>query len=315
MAEDEDVLAFGPVQSRRLGVSVGVNAVPPKTCTYSCVYCQLGKTTNLTVRRHAFFSSEAVAEAVMRCIDGAKSKPDYVTLIGHGEPSLASNFGEIRDLVADQWDGGTALLTNGALLWDASVREAALGFDVVLPTVSSSTESMFKRMHRPHPSLSLEKVMGGITSFSDEYKGALWFETMLVAGINDDLASVEALGELIRNANPDCVHVTAPIRPPTEPWVRCPSRESIELALRILPRAIDSTMPEGDLPGTRTEDIKRHVLDVSSFHPLEEEQALGLIMSTGRCRTDASLILKSIVEERMLERREYAGRVFYAKKG
>jgi len=306
-------LAFGPVPSRRLGLSVGVNTVPMKTCTYSCVYCQLGPTTDLTVDRESYYPSDSVVRAALKCIDRAPSRPDYVTFIGQGEPSLASNMGEIHDDLKAQWNGKTALMTNGSLLWDPEVRESSLAFDVVLPTVSACSEEMFRRIHRPHRSLSFKKVIGGITSFSESYSGRLWIETMLIAGVNDDEASLQAIGELLEPIKLDRVHVATPIRPPSEKWVRCSSRESIEFALRILPRAIDTTSPEGGVFPSPAEDIIRHLLDIASVHPLREDQAIDLIVSSGRCRIDASMMFDSLVESSDLKRREYAGRVFYTK--
>lgn len=306
-------MAFGPVPSRRLGLSVGVNTVPMKTCTYSCVYCQLGPTTDLTVDRESYYQSDSVVRAALECIDRAPTRPDYVTFIGQGEPSLASNVGEIHDDLKAQWNGKTALLTNGSLLWDPEVRESSLAFDIVLPTVSVCSEEMFRRIHRPHRSLSFKKVIDGITSFSESYSSRLWIETMLIAGVNDDEASLQAIGELLKPVKLDCVHVATPIRPPSEKWVRCSPRESIELALRILPRAIDTTSPEGEVPPSLTEDIVRHLLDIASVHPLREDQAIDLIVSSGRCRIDASMMLDSLEESSDLERREYAGRVFYTK--
>jgi len=306
-------LAFGPVPSRRLGLSVGVNTVPMKKCTYSCVYCQLGATTDLTVDRESYYQSDSVVRAALECIDRAPSRPDYVTFIGQGEPSLASNMGEIHDDLKAQWNGKTALLTNGSLLWDPEVRESSLAFDVVLPTVSACSEEMFRRIHRPHWSLSFKKVIGGITSFSESYSGRVWIETMLIAGVNDDEASLQAIGELLEPIKLDRVHVAAPIRPPSEKWARCPSRESIEFALRILPRAIDTTSPEEGAFPSPAEDIIRHLLDIASVHPLREDQAIDLIVSSGRCRIDASMMLDSLVESSDLKRREYAGRVFYTK--
>jgi len=313
MAGEPRSLAFGPVPSRRLGLSVGVNTVPMKACTYSCVYCQLGPTTELTVDRQSYYQSDSVVRAALECIDRAPSRPDYVTFIGQGEPSLASNMGEIHDDLKAQWNGKTALLTNGSLLWDPEVRESSLAFDIVLPTASACSEEMFRRIHRPHRSLSFKKVIDGITSFSESYSGRLWIETMLIAGVNDDEASLQAIGELLKSVKLDCVHVAAPIRPPSEKWVRCPSRESIELALRILPRAIDTTSPEGGVFPSPAEDIIRHLLDIASVHPLREDQAIDLIVSSGRCRIDASMMLDSLVESSDLKRREYAGREFYTK--
>jgi len=129
--------------------------------------------------------------------------------------------------------------------------------------------------------------------------------------VNDDEASLHAIGESLKSVKLDCVHVAAPIRPPSERWVQCPPRRNIDLALRMLPRAIDTTLPEGGIFPSRAEDVIQHLLDIASVHPLREDQAIGLIVSSGRCRVEASMLLDFLVESSRLKRREYAGGKFY----
>ncbi|MEM0343736.1 MAG: radical SAM protein [Thermoplasmata archaeon] len=306
-----EAIAFGPVPSRRLGSSVGVNTVPCKTCTYSCVYCQLGRTALLSVERRTFRETHFVAESVLDRISKASHRPDYVTFLGCGEPTLASNMGDILREIAGSTDCRKALLTNGALLWNPNVRQEAKKFDVVLPTIAAGNEGLFRKIHRPHPSLNLQKVLSGMMKFSREAAGEVWVEVMLVAGINDDGVSLEGIRRAIGPLNANKIHITAPTRPPAELWVRCPNRESIELALVKIPGAIDMNEPE-----TGQFDIsKRQMIDdllaIAMIHPLTEVQILGALTSIGMTAEEARQTVEKLRTDSRIEQIVHGGTVFY----
>jgi wyosine [tRNA(Phe)-imidazoG37] synthetase (radical SAM superfamily) len=306
-----ETLAFGPVPSRRLGTSLGVNVVPLKICSYSCIYCQLGRTLSPTVVPRCYFTPENIAKAVSDILDGAGKRPDYITLIGHGEPTLAENLGRIRSSIEQIWDGRIALLTNGSLLWKKDVCEAALAFDAVMPTISAGDETLFRMIHRPHPSLSFEKVIGGMTEFADSFDGELFVETMLLGGINDSDETLERIRVAIEPLNPDCVHLMAPTRPPAESWIECPSRIRISAAMRIIPNSSDMTEPESSgMPSYSDEEIG-HLIGIASMHPLRDDQAVALLASKGLSESEARNILEVLVASSRLDRKEYAGKMFY----
>lgn len=304
-------LAFGPVPSRRLGTSLGVNVVPLKVCSYSCVYCQLGRTLSPTVTPLCHFSSDSIAKAVSNLLDGASRRPDYVTFLGHGEPTLAANLGHIRSSIEQIWDGRIALLTNGSLLWMKDVGEAASAFDLVMPTISAGDETLFRMIHRPHPSLSFEKVIRGMTEFADSFEGDLYVETMLLGGINDSDETLERIRAAIEPLNPDGVHLMAPTRPPAESWIECPSRIRVSAAMRIIPNSSDMTEPESSgMPSYSDEEIG-HLIGIASMHPLRDDQAVALLASKGLSEPEARSILEALVTSSRLDRKEYAGKVFY----
>ena len=160
-------LAFGPVPSRRLGRSIGVNVVPFKACTFSCIYCQLGPTNVLRMRRKKYFDSFDVSQEVKDVLRKAEDEVDAVTVLGEGEPTLASNLGEICQELRAVWPGRIALISNGSLFWKRSVREDARGFDVVSVNVSTGNEHTFSKLHRPEGGLTLDLIMEGLKKFSD----------------------------------------------------------------------------------------------------------------------------------------------------
>ena len=311
-ASEEQAFAFGPVPSRRLGYSLGVNVVPGKTCSYNCIYCQLGRTTRMTIERKAYSPTKAILEAVANKLKQT-STTEYVTVIGDGEPTLASNLAEVRTGVSDLWDGRTALLTNGSMLWSPEVREDAALFDVVMPTVSAGDPEVFRRLHRPHGRLSFDRCVEGLRKFVGEYADRTWAEVMLVRGVNDTEQSLEDIGSLIAKLEPAEVHLTAPLRPPSESSVQPPTEETVELALRNIPGAVDFTYPEQTEMPPSTEDVVRRLLDITGTHPLRRDQAVALLIDSGRTESEASSTLTSLVDSSALVALERHGRTFYVR--
>ena len=304
-------LAFGPVPSRRLGQSLGVNTVPGKTCTYSCIYCQLGRTDRLSVERKEFYSTQSVVSEINERLRSLKAKPDFVTFLGVGEPTLALNLGDILAGISESPSCKKALLTNGALLWMPEVREAAADFDVVLPTVSAGSESLFRRIHRPHPRLTCEKVLDGIRKFSQEFTGEIWVEVMLVGGVNDDRSSLEGIRKALEGIAAHKVHLTAPTRPPSEKWVRCPTKEAVEQALAIIPGSSAMIEAETGDFGFVKETVVDDLLAMATVHPMREEQALGMLVDAGYSKDKAIGILDELVESSAISKTNHLGEVYY----
>jgi wyosine [tRNA(Phe)-imidazoG37] synthetase (radical SAM superfamily) len=220
-------------------------------------------------------------------------------------------MGEIMHGLKRFWTGGTALLTSGALLWRPDVRGEAEVFDVVMPTVSAGTERLFRRIHRPHPSLSFDKVHSGMRAFSKDYSGRLWAEVMLLKGLNDDTESLEGIRAAIETLQPEEVHLMAPVRPPCEKWVEVPTRASIERALDMLPGAIDMTEPEAGEFDALMNDAAETLLGTVRVHPLRQQQALEILVGRGLSPQDAQGMLEELVWSSRVERLEHRGEVFY----
>ncbi|MGQ9588335.1 MAG: radical SAM protein [Thermoplasmata archaeon] len=303
--------AFGPVPSRRLGQSLGVNTVPRKTCTYSCVYCQLGPTTNLTVKRRAYYDADTVAGEIRDKQRRCTTMPDYVTFLGCGEPTLASNMADILKEISKSWKGKTALLTNGSLMSVAKVRASSMHFDVVMPTVAADSERTFKTIHRPHPSIRYPRVLAGLKEFSQRFPGELWVEVMLLKGVNDDSIALEGIRKNIELMDPDRIHLMAPTRPPSEEWVECPTEEGVERAVEIIPGSMDMTRPEAGTFGPDRGDVVEELCAIARVHPMREKQAIDVFLERGFGEHDALEALKTLRDTSRLKTMTHKGEIFY----
>jgi len=210
---------YGPVPSRRLGRSLGVDLVPFKTCTYDCTYCQLGPTTDLTVERaHYVPVEDVVAEVGERLAHGVR--PDIITLAGSGEPTLHAGVEDLIGRIKQLTDVPVAVLTNGSLLWMPEVAEALLGADLIMPSLDAGDEHTFLLVNRPHASLSFERMVEGLADFTAAFEGEVWLEVLLLAGITGTPEQAARIGEHVGRIGPDRVQLNTAYRPPAEAGVR-----------------------------------------------------------------------------------------------
>ncbi|HHY87055.1 MAG TPA: radical SAM protein [Verrucomicrobia bacterium] len=216
---------FGPVPSRRLGRSLGVDLVPFKTCTYDCIYCQLGHTTNQTVERKEWVPMDAVLDELKRKL---ACRPDYITLSGSGEPTLHSRLGEIIEHIQAMTKIPVAVLTNGSLLWQKEVREQVALADVVLPSLDAGDSFKFGFINRPHADLAFEQVVEGLIEFRSEFTGQYWLEVFLLGGHTAIEADVRKLAAWVRRIRPDRVQLNTVARPPAEDFAAGVSPEALE---------------------------------------------------------------------------------------
>ena len=203
---------FGPVPSRRLGRSLGVDIVPMKTCTQNCIYCQLGKDAPQTLQRKDYVSIKAVlSELEQKINEGLEA--DFITISGSGEPTLHSQLGKLIDGIRIITGIPVAVITNGTLLSDPAVREDCCKADVVLPSLDAGDPETFKKMNHPHPDLDFKRFAEGLVLFRTEYDGQLWLEVFFCDGINTNEASILSIAEQIRRINPDKVQINTSVRP------------------------------------------------------------------------------------------------------
>lgn len=210
---------YGPVPSRRLGFSLGVDIIPYKTCSFDCVYCQLGRTGRKSGRRRRFFSPGDILRQIKEAI-ARSPRIDHITFSGSGEPTLNTGIGSLIRKVKKMTDIPVAVLTNSSLLTSTAVRRDLLAADVVVPSLDAATAAAFRRVNRPLPSLKLEDVVGALAMFRREFKGQIWLEVMLVRGINDSPPDIEALKRAIAQIRPDKVQLNTVVRPPAENWAQ-----------------------------------------------------------------------------------------------
>ncbi len=206
---------FGPVPSRRLGNSLGIDLIPFKTCSFDCIYCQLGTTTTRTISRKEYIPIKAILSELKEVLN--KKRPiDYLTLSGSGEPTLNSRIGEIIREIKKLTTIPIAVLTNSSLLFQEKVREELKGADLVIPSLDSAVQSTFEQINRPFKVLHIEQIIDGIRLFNQDFKGNVYLEIMLVKGINDTRAEVKRLADAIKEINPAKVQLNTVVRPPAE---------------------------------------------------------------------------------------------------
>jgi wyosine [tRNA(Phe)-imidazoG37] synthetase (radical SAM superfamily) len=205
---------FGPVPSRRLGQSLGIDLIPPKTCTYDCLYCQVGRTTCLAAEPGLFVPTGEVIEELKDVIK--KTHPDTITLAGSGEPTLHSEIDQVISLIKGVTDTRIALLTNGALLWRKEVRDRVLGADLIMPTLTTVFEKTFRKIHRPHRGLELSSIIEGLKGLRKEYGGVVLLEIFLLSGINDNMKELEGMKDVIEDIFPDKIQLNTVVRPPSD---------------------------------------------------------------------------------------------------
>ena len=296
-------VAFGPVSSRRLGVSLGANNIPAKTCTYSCVYCQVGKTSRLCTERRAFFDAHEVAVQVadkLRSARTAGAKVDYITLVPDGEPTLDIKLGEeirlLRGLGLP-----VAVITNASLLWRAAVREDLAGADLVSVKVDALDSGLWRRINRPHPNLAFGRVLDGIEEFARGFKGRLISETMIIGRAGQDF---NALADFLdRLEGLEMAYVSTITRPPAEAWASPASEGSLKAIGATLSRTLGgervSILPrhEGDLPAlSAIDDVEGSVLGIVAVQPLREDVLKSYLMKAG---LDWEVVEKLIVANKI----------------
>jgi wyosine [tRNA(Phe)-imidazoG37] synthetase (radical SAM superfamily) len=242
---------FGPVASRRLGRSLGVDLVPFKTCSYDCIYCQLGRTTCKTVERREWVPMDDVLDELKQKLT---CRPDYITLSGSGEPTLHSRLGEVIEHIQAMTDVPVAVLTNGSLLWQKEVREELAVADVVLPSLSAGDAFEFVVLNRPEASLAFEQMVEGLVAFRREFTGQYWLEVFLLGGRAPIEDHVKQIAAWVKRIGPDRVQLNTASRPPAEEFaVAVPQARLTELARLFSPEAEVMVIRSGEVAADRAE--------------------------------------------------------------
>ena len=232
IAEKKREYIFGPVPSRRLGRSLGVDLVPFKTCTYDCIYCQLGRTTDKTMQRKEWVPIDIVIDQLKAKL--SSNKPDYITLSGSGEPTLFSQLEELISRIKDITDIPVAVLTNGSLLWLPEVRKALKSADMVVPSLDAGSSRIFQYVNRSHLDVTFSKMLQGLVEFRGDYSGQYWLEVFLLAGVTTPEAEVNRLKTCIAAIQPDKVQVNTVTRPPAEGFAESVPKKQLETITKKL---------------------------------------------------------------------------------
>jgi len=309
------MIAFGPVPSRRLGRSLGINNIPPKICTYACTYCQVGRTLKMQVERQAFYEPEEILKAVQDKVQNARDLGetiDYLTFVPDGEPTLDINLGlEVEWL--KPLGIKIAVITNASLTWREDVREDLMKADWVSLKVDSAQQEVWRRSNRPHGNLQLASILDGMLEFAQVYPGELVTETMLVNGINDGAGSVSEVASFLALLRPARAYLAIPTRPPAEEWVRPPDEAAVNRAYQILSQQLDQVEYLIGYEGNAfafTGNVEQDLLSITAVHPMRED-AVGAFLA--RAGAD-SPVVRRLMAQGQLVATEYEGQRFYVRK-
>jgi wyosine [tRNA(Phe)-imidazoG37] synthetase (radical SAM superfamily) len=309
-------LTFGPVPSRRLGRSLGVNNIPaqdlPKICTYSCVYCQLGRTLMMTVERQTFYPPEEIRDAVYEKVgqlQAAGEAVDYLTFVPDGEPTLDIHLGQAIELLRPLGIP-IAVITNASLIWRSDVRAQLCKADWVSLKLDAVTEATWRRIDRPQGALSLKEILAGARAFAGSFTGKLATETMLVAGVNDAPATVREVAEFVALLQPAVAYLAIPTRPPAEGWVRPPDAAAINQAYQIFAEKVAQVEYLIGYEGNAfacTGDVVEDLLAITAVHPMRSDAVDEFLARAG---ADWSVVDKLIAQGKLAQA-EYGGRTFF----
>ena len=263
---------FGPVSSKRLGQSLGVDLLPPKSCTWNCIYCQLGKSRKFVTERQEFFPREEILEEVREALT-VNTGLDWITFVGSGETMLYKGIGWLVAEVKKLTNTPVAVITNGSLLYLPEVRQELLQADAVLPSLNSGSEDLYELIDRPAAGLTFLQHREGLKAFRREYKGRLWIEVMLLGGINDTDVALNDLANVLEEIHPDMVHLVLPTRPAPEQEIRLPSDERLEQAIAILSKVAVVINPlKGNMDLRNAPDMLEAITAIVSRHPVQQRE-------------------------------------------
>jgi len=310
---------FGPVPSRRLGKSLGINNIPPKHCTYACIYCQLGKALHMTTTRTTFFSPADFVEAVRLKLDQiieSGEQLDYLTIVPDGEPTLDSNLGELIGRLKT-FSLPIAVISNGTLVWDKDVQDALLLADWVSLKVDAISEQLWRRIDRPHKLLDHGRILDGMRQFSERWHALgvahqLMTETMLVEGENTHEDELKKLSSWIGLLYPSCAYLSIPTRPPAVSSVRPANESSLARAYALYSKHVAKVEYLIGYEGnafSNSGDSREDVLSITAVHPMREDAVKSLLERNGG---DFSII-EQLVTERLVSVSQYGGETFYVR--
>ncbi len=270
---------FGPIPSRRLGKSLGIDPVPLKTCNWNCVYCQLGRTLPLTNERREYLPQHEISAEIGQALASyVPGEIDWITFVGSGEPTLHSGLGWLIRQVKALTDLPVAVITNGALLCQPEVRADLSAADAVLPSLDAGSAHLYSKINRPWPKLTFEDYLQGLVTFRQEYTGQLWIEVMLVKDLNDTDEALQEIATALQDIHPDQVHLLLPVRPPAESWVQPADRTGLQRAKAILGEVALVVEPKiQQTDANNTDSLESAILGIITRHPMQEEELCPIL--------------------------------------
>lgn len=294
---------YGPVPSRRLGISLGISPITRKTCNYSCIYCQLGRTSSMTNARQMFFDINEILKELEDVIHN-NLQFDVITIVGEGEPTLYLGLGNLINEIKKKTDKPVAVITNGALLYDVVVQQELMQADIVLPSMDAFDENSFKKINRPHGTLKYEAIHRGLKNFSKKYQGQLWLEIMFMQDINDSDVVIEEYSKLLKEIQYDRLYLNTPIRPPAESYVKTVSNERMKCISEKLGGISIDLLESIGFYSDITDDYES-IISIIKRHPMNQFETESFL-NTRNCN-DVKNILNRLLKDKEVNVISYKG--------
>lgn len=308
------MIVFGPVPSRRLGRSLGINNIPPKHCTYSCLYCQVGPTKATEIRPRAFYEPEYLFDEIAKHLEKLKrcgETVDYLTFVPDGEPTLDAGLGRAIELLR-VLDIKIAVISNASLISERQVRENLKLADWVSLKVDAVDRSIWQRINRPHEELDLERILSGMLTFAGEFTGTLATETMLLEDINTGQDSTERLASFLLKLAPEIVYLSIPTRPTADSNVRAACAETLtrvyQTVSEVMPRVELLSGYEGNAFSS-TGDFVEDILAITAVHPMRKDAVMKLLEKNHQ---DWRAV-QALLNQGKLKEVDYQGHSFYVR--
>ena len=308
------MIAFGPVPSRRLGRSLGINNIPFKYCTYSCIYCQVGNTKSKSTDRRAFYSPADIYNEVQNLVIESKKmghQIDYFTFVPDGEPTLDINLGQTIDLL--KFLGSKiAVITNGSLLSNKGVQNNLMKADLISLKVDTVHDGSWHKLNRPCRRLKLSNIISSMIEFTNNFHGTVITETMLVNGFNTSEKDMLSTANIIKRLNPSKAYLSIPTRPPSEKYVKSPDEQTINRIYHIFNKCLTNVECLIEYEGDEfayVSDVEKELLSITAVHPMQDDAVVSFL---NKAKSDWKLINKLLLQEKLKEI-EYNGHKFYMK--
>jgi wyosine [tRNA(Phe)-imidazoG37] synthetase (radical SAM superfamily) len=304
---------FGPVASRRLGISLGIDILPYKTCTLDCVYCECGKTTNLTMERQSFMDPQIILDQIEAVVKGDKHI-QYITFSGSGEPTLNKDLGYLIRKIKEMSDIPVAVLTNGTLLHLKEVRADLMAADLVLPSLDAVSPEAFNRINQQHKDLDIKTIIQGIKDFKKEFKGEVWLEVLLAKGINDSMEEAALVYDVAKEIQPDRIQLNSLDRPPAYKGIEAADRKTLEDIAEMwkdLPVEIVKRIKKREEITAFSTNLEHNILNTINRRPLTINDLEAL---TGKTRTELFKYIDVLEKEKKIFPKIVGDQIFYSPK-
>jgi wyosine [tRNA(Phe)-imidazoG37] synthetase (radical SAM superfamily) len=300
---------YGPVPSRRLGRSLGIDLVPHKICTYDCIYCQIGSTTEKTLVRKEYVPVREILEEVKRFLKEETSSIDHLSLSGSGEPTLHSKIRLVIEGIKAITSIPVAVITNGSLLCEETIRRDLLRADIVLPSLDAVSLEIFAKINRPRPGFSIEKVIEGLVEFRKVYKGQIWLEILFCKGINDSKEELLKIKKTADRIQPNLIHLNTVVRPPSEKWAAPLNQKEME-EIRAFFGEKASIISEFDRHPSLVSDrdIQEELLKILKRRPLSRSD---LSKGMGILENELDQYIEPLTREGKIQAKSFGDSIYY----